>query len=102
MHIAVKHNTTQAQAIGKVGKAIMDARRQPQFAEQVSDFESAWKGHVLEFSLKVQGNKISGTLDVTDSEFIFDAKLPLLWRMFEGRIEKAVKEQIAATVGQMR
>jgi len=32
-------------------------------------------------------------LKVTDTEFIVDAKLPLLWRMFEGRIEKMIQEQ---------
>ena len=43
----------------------------------------------------IQGQHISGTLEVRDAVFDINAKLPLMMRMFEGRIEKALKEQTA-------
>ena len=55
--------------------------------------EERWEGDTLNFTMNAQGQRISGTLLVTDSAFVFDAKLPLMLRMFEGRIEKMIEEQ---------
>jgi ABC-type ATPase with predicted acetyltransferase domain len=37
---------------------------------------------------------------VIDTDYIVDAKLPLLWRVFEGKIEKMIKEQASAMLPQ--
>jgi hypothetical protein len=55
-----------------------------------------WIGDTLEFEIELQGKNIPGSLAVTDTEFVLDATLPLLWRMFEGKIEKEIKKQVEA------
>jgi hypothetical protein len=44
----------------------------------------------------LQGKQITGTLAIDDKDFIIDAKLPLLWRLFEGKIERTIAEQVKA------
>ena len=92
MHIAIPHKTTQFSAVTKVKQALDQGRGQ--LAEHAEITEESWEGNTLNFAAKLQGKEITGTLQVTDKEFIINAKLPLLWRMFEGRIEKMIAEQV--------
>ncbi len=55
--------------------------------------EERWEGDVLHFAFTGQGQSISGTLVVHDHEFDIDVKLPLMMRLFEGRIKKMIEEQ---------
>ena len=79
-------------AISKVKNALEHGKSQ--MAQYATIGEERWEGNVLHFSAALQGKQISGTLEVTDRDFVIDAKLPLLWRMFEGRIESMIAEQV--------
>jgi hypothetical protein len=83
--------------VKRVKKGLDDAR--PQFAQHASDIEERWEEDTLHFAFSIQGKRIEGTLEVQDSEFVLDAKLPLMWRMFEGRIEKMIQEQTKQMLG---
>lgn len=92
MHFAVPHKTNKIAALTKVKKALQEGRSQ--LADMASIEEERWDGDTLHFAATLQGKNITGTLQVTDQEYVIDAKLPLLWRMFEGRIEKMISEQV--------
>jgi hypothetical protein len=92
MHIAIPHKFSRSEAVKRVKKALEDAR--PQFADKVDIHEERWEGDMLHFDFTAQGQRIGGTLAIEDSTYVFDAKLPLMLRMFEGRIEKEIKAQI--------
>jgi Putative polyhydroxyalkanoic acid system protein (PHA_gran_rgn) len=94
MHLQLPHQLSKEQAISKVKKAIEEARPQ-MAAHQVALEETAWEGDTLRFALELQKHPITGTLEVGEKDFILDAKLPLVWRLFEGRIERAIAQQIA-------
>lgn len=72
---------------------IDDAR--PKAEGQATIHEERWDDNVLTFDVTAQGQRISGTVTVNDTNFDLYAKLPLMLRMFEGRIEAAIKEQAA-------
>jgi hypothetical protein len=57
--------------------------------------EEKWEGDTLSFSFSAQGQLISGTLRVDDSEYVLDAKLPFMFRLFEGRIQSEIEKQLA-------
>ena len=61
---------------------------------QVEVTKEEWQDDALHFAVTVQGKEITGTLLVTEDDFVLDAQLPLLWRMFEGRIQKEVAKQV--------
>jgi len=91
MHVEIKHAFKKDEAISRVKMALNEARTKA--AEHVQGLEERWENDTLHFSFNLQGKKIDGTLDVRDQEFELNAKLPLLWRMFEGKIEKMIQEQ---------
>ena len=92
MHFKVPHKTTKTEAKQKVKDALEDAR--PHMKDQVLINEEKWEADTFHFNVTLQGKEIIGALEVTDLDFILDAKLPLLWRMFEGRIEKEITKHV--------
>ena len=92
MHVQISHKSTKYAAITKVKHALEDAR--PKAKENgVEILEERWEGDTLHFTVALQGKEVTGTLQINDTHFIVDAKLPLLWRIFEGKIEQMIAEQ---------
>ncbi|MBC7836444.1 polyhydroxyalkanoic acid system family protein [Acetobacteraceae bacterium] len=92
MHIEIPHKFSKAQATKNVKQALEENRSKLEGHATIE--EERWEGDTLHLAAVFQGQKISGTLEVADKNFILDATLPLLWRMFEGKIEKAIKDQV--------
>lgn len=93
MQVQLPHKLTQAQAVVQIKKMIDDGRAKA--AGQATIHEERWDDNVLTFDVTAQGQRISGTVTVNDTNFDIYAKLPIMLRMFEGRIEAAIKEQAA-------
>ena len=91
MQFKLQHGQTQAAATVRIKKALMEHRAQ--ILQNATDVEERWEGNVFHFTATVQGTKLSGSLTVSDKEFDIELKLPLMYRMFEGRIKKAIEEQ---------
>lgn len=91
MHVQIPHQTSQKAAIERVKKGLIDAR--PHMKDQVNINKQDWDGPNLAFAFTAQGKEVTGTLKITETEFIVDAKLPLMWRLFEGKIEKMITQQ---------
>lgn len=97
MHIDIPHKfKTKAEAVQRVKSALVEMR--PHLGDKAKIEKEEWAGDTLTFVADIQGQSISGTLEVRDAVFDINAKLPLMMRMFEGRIEKAIKAQIANTL----
>ncbi len=94
MHFKVPHKTTKTAAKQKVKDSIEQAR--PHLQGQVEINKEEWQGDTFHFDVNLQGKNVSGTLEVTEMDIILNAKLPLMWRLFEGRIEKEIAKQVAA------
>jgi len=92
MHLQIPHKTNKIAALTKIKKALQEGRSQ--LGDMASIDEERWEGDTLHFTATLQGKQITGTLAVTDKDFVIDAKLPLLWRVFEGRIQKMIDEQV--------
>ena len=93
MHIQIPHKFYAPEACSRVKNAIAEAKTQ--MGDKGKIDEERWEGNMLHFAVSGQGQKIAGTLEVKDKEFVLDAKLPLMMRLFEGKIEKAIKEQVS-------
>jgi hypothetical protein len=92
MHLEIPHKVSQAAAKQKVIQGLNEAR--PKLDGQAVIEKEEWVDDTLNFSVLVQGQRITGSLAVEENNFIIDAKLPFLWRMFEGKIQKAVEDQV--------
>ncbi len=94
MHIKLPHNLkTEGAAILRAKQALNEMR--PQLPKDASIDKEEWSGNTLTFAATANKITITGTLTVTATDYEVQAKLPLMLRMFEGRIEKAIKEQTA-------
>jgi len=47
-------------------------------------------GRQLDFSFAVMSKTIKGTADVTDTEIILDAGIPLMFRPVEGKVKSRI------------
>lgn len=92
MHVEIPHKFSQAEAVRRVKTALLEGRSKIKNHATIQKEE--WKENTLEFGVDLQGKNITGSLVVEDSKFVLDATLPLMWRMFEGRIERAIEEQV--------
>lgn len=97
MQLTIPHEYSQTQAIEQVKKALEEAR--PKMAGQATINEERWDANTLYFDVTTQGQRISGSLAVLDKAFDVNIKLPLMLRMFEGRIKKAIEEQTRQALG---
>jgi hypothetical protein len=97
MHFQVPHQMTASKARGRVNAMLNQYRGQ--IMQQAKIIKEEWKGDKLVFEVEIQGKKVTGYLDITDTDYIFDATLPLMWRLFEGKIEKEIQKQVAAMGG---
>lgn len=94
MQVKIPHKFSKTQALSQVKMALQQNRSK--LAEAKAEIHTEeWNDNVLTYDVSVQGQRISGTFTVNDDHFDLYAKLPLMMRMFEGRIEKAIKEQTA-------
>lgn len=91
MRIAVPHHTSKAVARGKVDQRL--GQLLAQFGGHAEEIEHEWVGDTMRFRGKARGMSVEGTVEVTDAEIILQAKLPLLAKMFEGRIREAVTRE---------
>jgi len=92
MHLKIPYKGSRSEAVSTVKRALTDGRAQ--FADKVQIHTETWAGDTLNFDFTAQSQRISGTLAVEDGFYVIDAKLPLMLRLFEGRIEKEIGEQI--------
>jgi len=94
MHIVVPHNLkTEGAAILRAKQALNEMRSQ--LPPNASINKEEWSGNTLTFDVTADKINVTGTVVATDTNYDITAKLPLMLRMFEGRIEKAIKEQTA-------
>ncbi len=93
MKFKIAHKTTQKAAIDRI-KHMLEEQKQ-KIAENATVEKAEWKDNVMDFAFTAQGTHISGTLTVTDTEFDVYAKLPLMYRLFEGQIEKMITAEAA-------
>lgn len=91
MQVTIPHKLTKEQALVHIKHALDEARSQ--MGDQATIHEERWEDNVLHFDVTAQKQRVSGTFTVKDQEFDLYAKLPLMLRMFEGKIEKAIAEQ---------
>ncbi|MEI7719899.1 MAG: polyhydroxyalkanoic acid system family protein [bacterium] len=98
MHFEVPHTLSQEHAVARIKVGLLQAA--PHLAQNKVVIEKqTWEGNTLNFAVTLQGKEVTGTVQVLEKQFIIDAKLPLLWRMFEGKIEKMIAEQAAGMLG---
>jgi hypothetical protein len=92
MHLKIPHTFSKQEALKRVKAALEEAR--PQFKDRVEIHEEQWKDDTLSFSFTAEGQNVSGTLVIEEAQFVLDAKLPFMLRLFESRIQAEIEKQV--------
>jgi len=93
MHLQIPHNLPgKDRAVAKIKTELVKNRAA--LNQHVVINEEKWEGDTLTFAIELQGKAVTGTLQVTERDFVVDAKLPLMWRLFEKRIEAEVAKHV--------
>ncbi len=96
MKISIPHKFSQSEAVARVQQALQQSRAQ--LASHAADIKEEWQGNTLNFGFTAQGQRIEGALVIEDKSYELTAKLPLALRLFEGRIEKMIRDEVAKLV----
>ena len=94
MRIAVPHNTSKEIARRKIDARL--GQLLAQFGGHAEEIEHQWMGDTMRFKGKARGLAIEGPVEITDAAVVLEAKLPLMAKMFEGRIRQAVEREADA------
>ena len=67
----IEHRLGQAEAVKRVKDSCA-------WAHSFSDLKESWLSNTMQFTTSIQGIKISGNIEVTDSALLFKGKVPLV------------------------
>ncbi|MEJ7837503.1 MAG: polyhydroxyalkanoic acid system family protein [Thermomicrobiales bacterium] len=91
MNVNVPHQLGRDEAIMRLQNLLKDMKQQ--YGDKVTDLQENWTDAGGTFSMKAMGFKLSGTLDVTDTEMKLDGELPWAAKPFQGSVETTIRER---------
>jgi hypothetical protein len=93
LKLTFPHQLGQEEAVARLKNLL--TRVQEKYQAQVSDLHQAWNGNTLNFSFSTYGFKVSGDVIVQPTEVQLDGQIPIAAMMFKGKIESAIRDQLA-------
>lgn len=91
----VKHDLGKVLAIKRMKEAC-------EWAHSISDLHENWRDNLMEFTVSIQGVKISGTVEVADEALLFNGMLPLIALPFKSWIPNMLKNALKERPGANR
>jgi len=94
MKIDYKHNLAPEEAYRRINNLLTDL--QSQYADKISNPQTSWNPeHTrMAYSMEIMGFRTKGEVTLNNGQVSLDGKLPLMARMFSGKIEEMVKTQL--------
>lgn len=93
LQLTFPHQLGQEEAVARLKNLL--TRVQEKYQAQVSDLHQAWNGNTLAFSFSTYGFKVAGDVIVDPSEVRLDGQIPMAAMIFKGKIENAIRDQLA-------
>jgi hypothetical protein len=87
------HNLGQQEAIDRLKTLLTKVKNK--YQDQVSDLQESWTDNTLTFGFSTYGFKIGGNVVVEPDEVKLDGQIPFAAMMFKGKIESALRDQLA-------
>jgi hypothetical protein len=88
------HQLRQPEVVSKINSLLESFTNPGQY--NVSDIQKSWNddNSQLNFSFKLQGTTIQGTITLKTNSIILESNLPPLARFFEGKIKSFIREKM--------
>lgn len=94
MKIEHSYNGTRDEAYAQIDSLISSL--QSEHGDKISNPLTSWNDakDLMNFSFKVYGFKLKGTIQIYDKKVILDGKVPFLARGFQGKAEDLIKGKL--------
>lgn len=94
MRIDYQHKLTPEEAYGKINNLLINLQRQ--YADKISNPQTSWNPeHTrMDYSMEIMGFKTKGQITLKNNQVSLEGKLPLMARIFSGKIEEMIKKQL--------
>jgi hypothetical protein len=87
------HNLGQEVAVDRLKTLLSKVKNK--YQDQVSDLQESWADNTLTFGFSTYGFKIGGNVVVEPNQVKLDGQIPFAAMMFKGKIESALRDQLA-------
>lgn len=94
--VTVQHQLGKEAALGRIKGMLGEAQQKG--GGRISDLQETWTEDGGTYSFKISGFKVSGTLEVRDTEVEIDVDYPLAARPFKAKIESTLRDQAQAVL----
>lgn len=99
MQFVAPHKLTKDEAKGRITQMLDDAKTKPELEGKLTIEEERWEGDTFYFALTADGQHIHGHVEVKEKEYDITVTLPLMLRLFEGRIQQMINDQVKQSLG---
>ncbi|MFZ4589528.1 MAG: polyhydroxyalkanoic acid system family protein [Ignavibacteria bacterium] len=89
IELNIPHELSQAEALTRIQNFLSELKNE--HTDQIKDLEESWNGNIGEFSFKISGFKVSGSLEVGESAVVIKGDLPFAAIFFKGQIEDTIR-----------
>lgn len=100
IELNIPHKLTQSEALTRIQTFLPQLKAQ--HSDKIKDLEESWNGSTGEFSFKILGFKVSGTLQVGEDFVLIKGELPFAALLFKGQIEETIKEEAIKLLGEKK
>jgi hypothetical protein len=89
--ITVQHQLGKEEALNRLKSILVQAKAQ--YGDKISDLQESWNADGGTFSFKAMGFKISGVLNVSETDVDIVGDYPFAALPFKGTIEATLRER---------
>jgi hypothetical protein len=93
LKLTFPHQLGQPEAAERL--KILLSRVKEKYQDQVTNLQESWNDNTLTFSFSTYGFKVNGDVVVQPTEVQLDGQIPMAAMIFKGKIEGAIREQLA-------
>lgn len=97
IEINIPHSLTKDEALNRIQQFLPQLKAQ--HSDKISDLEETWNGNTGEFNFKISGFKVSGTLEVGESDVVIKGDIPFAALLFKGTIEETIQAKAMELLG---
>ncbi|MGC4108293.1 MAG: polyhydroxyalkanoic acid system family protein [Thermomicrobiales bacterium] len=91
--VVIPHSLGKDEALTRLKNLLVDMKER--HGSQISDLQENWTANGGTFSFKAMGFKISGKMEVSDTDVKIEGEFPWAAKPFQGQIEGAIRERAA-------